>query len=83
MFSVQCTRILDFPSKIALHTADFYIMTLVLCQEAYLFLDITKDSCAWNNQDIIFKPYRFPALTSGSVKQVRISMFMTVHRLKF
>jgi hypothetical protein len=33
MFSAQGTRILDFPSKIALHTANFYIMTPVLCQE--------------------------------------------------
>jgi hypothetical protein len=49
MFSVQGTRILDFPSKIALHTANFYIMTLVLCQEACLFLGITRGSNGWNN----------------------------------
>jgi hypothetical protein len=44
MFSAQSTRILDFPSKIAVHTAKFYIMTLVLCQEACLFLGITRGS---------------------------------------
>ena len=44
MFSAQGTRILDFPSKITLHTANFYIMTLVLCQEACLFLGITRGS---------------------------------------
>jgi hypothetical protein len=37
MLSIQSTRILDFPSKIALHTANFYIMTPVLCQEACCF----------------------------------------------
>lgn len=83
MFSAQYTRIPDFPSKNALITANFYIMTLVLCQEAYLFLGITKDSSGLNNPDIPFNPYRFRALTSGSVKQIRIPVFMTVHRLKF
>jgi hypothetical protein len=49
MFSAQGTRILDFPPKIALHTAKFYIMTLVLCQEACLFLGIIRGSNGWNN----------------------------------
>ena len=42
MFSAQSTRILDFPSKNTLLTANFYIMTPVLCQEACLFLGIKR-----------------------------------------